>query len=393
MNRADDPAGPRTTAVHGRVLVACGDSMDFSTLAALLERQGLEVHGVYDGPEAIMSLQTTAFDLVLLDARLPEAGGHAVLQQLKQSPATRDIPVLILTGEGQMDEAVRCIESGAEDHLPKPFHPVLLRARTGACLERKALGEAGLRHLRAMEETRMRLQRELSEAARYVRSILPEPVETPFRIDWKHHPSSEIGGDAFGYHWIDDEHFAIYLLDVCGHGVAASLLSVTAINLIRSGSLPHTDFRDPSAVLTALNEAFPMERQNEMYFTIWYGVYHAPTRRLTYCSGGHPPALLLSSGESQRLHALGMIIGAVRDSRYQSRSCEVPGEAILLVLCDGCYEIRDAGGSMMAFDEFETFMSQNARDPNALGKLVAWVKKRQGGGRFLDDFSIVRIRF
>jgi hypothetical protein len=135
-----------------------------------------------------------------------------------------------------------------------------------ACLEKKALGEAGLRHLQAVEETQLRLQRELSEAARYVRSILPEPIDQPFVIDWKYHPSSEIGGDAFGYHWIDDEHFAIYLLDVCGHGVAASLLSATAINMIRSGAIfatpppcsPRSTRRSPWSARTECISRFGM---------------------------------------------------------------------------------------------------------------------------------------
>lgn len=392
MNRTDDPAG-QPIALHGRVLVACDDPGDLAILAKLLEGQGHEVHTASDGLPAGEMLQSIAFDLVLLGASRRELGGYETLVKIKENPRIRHIPVIMVTAGNGIDEAIRGIEAGAEDHLPKPIHPVLLRARVSASLEKKALGEAGMRHLQAVEETQRRLQRELSEAARYVRSILPRPIEQPFRIDWKYHPSSEIGGDAFGYHWIDEEHFAIYLLDVCGHGVAASLLSVTAINVIRSGALPNTDFCDPSAVLAALNEAFPMERQNEMYFTIWYGVYHAPSRTLHYTSGGHPPALLITGTECQRLHSPGMIIGALPESRYETQNCTVPEGATLLVLCDGCYEIRDTNGAMVAFDEFEAFMREQGYEPNGLGKLFAWVKKRQGGGKLMDDFSIVRIRF
>ena len=137
-------------------------------------------------------------------------------------------------------------------------------------------------------------------------------------MDWIYRPSSELAGDSFGYHWIDSEHFAVYLLDVCGHGVGACLLSVSAINVIRSGALPGVDFQDPGAVLTALNDAFPMERQNNLYFTLWYGVYHAPSRMLTFASGGHPPALLVEAGPtgtllSRRLTSNGMIIGVMED--------------------------------------------------------------------------------
>jgi phosphoserine phosphatase RsbU/P len=252
--------------------------------------------------------------------------------------------------------------------------------------------------LRTIEETQRRLAEELAEAANYVRSIFPSPIETPLRVDWKYQPSTELGGDAFGYHWIDQDHFAVYLLDVCGHGVGASLLSVTAINVIRSGSLPNTDFRDPSAVLFALNNAFPMERQNNMYFTLWYGVYHVPSRTLRHASGGHPPALLLKpsgggAATSEQLRAPGLIVGAMENLAYASGDCIIPPGASLLVLCDGCYEIRDALGRVMQFDEFEKFMQAHGTQQDGLENLLAWVRERHGDGPLDDDFSIVRIQF
>src|SRR3546814_17869555 len=73
---------------------------------------------------------------------------------------------------------------------------------------------------------------------------------------------------------------AFYLLDVCGHGVGAALLSVTVINVLRAAALPNVDFRDPSRLLAALNDAFPMEKQNNMFLTIWYGVYRRSSGEL-----------------------------------------------------------------------------------------------------------------
>jgi sigma-B regulation protein RsbU (phosphoserine phosphatase) len=248
--------------------------------------------------------------------------------------------------------------------------------------------------LRQIEETQKQLEGELDEAAKYVRSIFPEPTQEPFRIDWSYAPSMQLGGDAFGYHWIDGEHFAIYLLDVCGHGVGASLLSVTAINVLRSAALPATDLREPAQVLAALNEAFQMERQNNMYFTIWYGVYHRPTRTLRHASGGHPPALLLRpDGSMEELRAPGMLIGAMPGMRYTSAACEIaPGDR-LLVLCDGTYEIKKPNGEMIEFDDFKQFMGKHGAQPDGLEKLLAWVHELRGGQPLEDDFSIVRVEF
>jgi sigma-B regulation protein RsbU (phosphoserine phosphatase) len=298
----------------------------------------------------------------------------------------------------EIESVVRCIESGAEDYLPKPFNPTLLRARIGACLEKKALRDSEQEHLRTIEETQLRLSAELAEAANYVRSILPAPMETPFAIDWSYIPSTELGGDSFGYHWIDDDHFALYLLDVCGHGVGASLLSVSAINVLRSGALPGTDVRDPAAVLSALNTAFPMEEQNNMYFTLWYGVYQKSTRTLRHGSGGHPPALLLApqgdgSHTIEEIREPGMILGIMPTAEYRAGTCTIPPGGTLVMLCDGTYEIRQQDGTMLDFDDFLAFMRDNAAEADAFQRVTNWLAALRGDGPLDDDFSLVRIRF
>src|SRR5205823_2247965 len=114
---------------------------------------------------------------------------------------------------------------------------------------------------RKLAESQQLLAEEVAQAARYVESLLPRPLsEGPVRVDWRFIPSTWLGGDSFGYHWLDDDHFAVYLLDVSGHGVGASLLSVSAMNVLRSQALPNTDFRDPGQVLRGLSATFQMEK-------------------------------------------------------------------------------------------------------------------------------------
>ena len=393
FSHSSDESALDETPLHGRVLVVDDNPGNRDMLSRRLERHGLRVDTATNGVEALEILKSKPVDLVLLDLHMPVMDGHATLLEIKHDPALRHIPVIMVSALAEIEEVIRCIDAGAEDYLPKPFNPVLLRARLAVCLEKKALADASRTHLQNLEETRKRLSKELAEAARYVRSILPEPLQEPFRVDWEHHPSSEIGGDAFGYHWIDPDHFAIYLLDVCGHGVAASLLSVSAINIIRSGALPGTDFRDPSAVLSALNGAFPMERQNNMYFTMWYGVFHVPSCSLRHASGGHPPALLLDGTSLHRLHAPGMIVGALPDSVFPSETIDVPSGAALIVACDGCYEIRNASGVVGGFNEFEEFMRRHGLSDSALADLLDSVHGNLGTETLEDDFSIVRVRF
>ncbi|MBU1247716.1 MAG: SpoIIE family protein phosphatase, partial [Proteobacteria bacterium] len=111
---------------------------------------------------------------------------------------------------------------------------------------------------RDLNNTLDTLSNELDRAAEYVKRLIPEPLQQDeLSVDWRFIPSVALGGDAFGYHWLDHDHFAIYLTDVSGHGVGAALLSVSITNVLRVHALPGVDFRAPTQVLQTLNATFP----------------------------------------------------------------------------------------------------------------------------------------
>src|SRR5205814_629505 len=107
-------------------------------------------------------LETTSVDLILLDIMMPLMNGYEVLEVRHANPRLRDVPCLVISAVDEMDSVVRCVEMGAEDYLPKPFNPVLLRARIGACLEKKRLRDE------------LRAEKERSEAL--LLNILPRRI-------------------------------------------------------------------------------------------------------------------------------------------------------------------------------------------------------------------------
>jgi sigma-B regulation protein RsbU (phosphoserine phosphatase) len=242
-----------------------------------------------------------------------------------------------------------------------------------------------------------RLQRELRDAERYVLAILPAPVAEPFGVDWLFVPCTELGGDSFGYYWIDNEHFVLYLLDVCGHGVGSALLSITVANTLRSGALLNTDFRVPEAVLGSLNQAFQMENQNSLYFTIWYGVYHRSTGTLRYASAGHPPPILVSGRGEQRgvansLPGRGFPIGLVPDAMYESEECALAGPARLFLFSDGAYEITHPDGNQLNFEAFEEVLTRAVPDGSSeMEELLRFARDAHGSATLQDDFSIIKL--
>jgi CheY-like chemotaxis protein len=145
----DASSAPAPTA-GGRLLVVDDNEMNRDLLGRHLERQGHTVSTAANGREGLERLRAQAFDLVLLDLMMPEINGYQALIQMKSDEALRDIPVIMISALDEMASVVRCIEEGAADYLPKPFDPVLLRARICACLEQKRLRDQEVEYLRSV---------------------------------------------------------------------------------------------------------------------------------------------------------------------------------------------------------------------------------------------------
>jgi DNA-binding response OmpR family regulator len=136
---------------HGTILVVDDNDINREVLARRLERQGHTVALAASGREALDLVRAGKFDLVLLDVMMPEMNGYQVLQYMKADQALRDIPVIMISALDEIDSVVLCIEMGAEDYLPKPFNPVLLKARIDASLEKKRLRDQEIEYLQNAE--------------------------------------------------------------------------------------------------------------------------------------------------------------------------------------------------------------------------------------------------
>ena len=158
-------------AGHGSILIVDDKEINRDVLSRHLERQGHSTTGAENGLQALHLVDTRTFDLILLDIMMPQMNGYEVLRRLKSGPTTRDIPVIIISALDEMDAVVRSIEMGAEDYLPKPFNPILLRARIDASLEKKRLRDQEQRYLE-----QIKFEREKSE--RLLLNVLPEAIAT-----------------------------------------------------------------------------------------------------------------------------------------------------------------------------------------------------------------------
>jgi sigma-B regulation protein RsbU (phosphoserine phosphatase) len=257
-----------------------------------------------------------------------------------------------------------------------------------------ALQEELIGSQRELIRVQERVSRELKEAATYVEASFPPPIDAPLAIRWVYLPSGSLGGDGFGYAELMPGIYAIYLLDVCGHGVASGLLAVVVLNALRSRTLTGVDFAQPADVLTALNSAFPMSKHGNRFFTLWYGVLNIATGELTYASGGHPPAVAIdaATGAVTRLTGEGIAVGCFANATYEQRSHRLAPSESLYLYSDGAYEIRNADGGMYSLAQFEQLLAQAAPSNSELDGVIAELKKFRGAGAFDDDVAIMTVR-
>ncbi len=237
---------------------------------------------------------------------------------------------------------------------------------------------------------------DLDKASKYVSSLLPAEIDTPqLKINWKIVPSTKLGGDSFGYHWIDNDHLAIYMLDVCGHGVGAALQSVSALNMLKFETLPDSDFRNPNEVLHGMNKVFQMSAHHSLFITMWYLVYNKLNRVLTYAGAGHPPLIIFDSeGIPETISSENIMIGVDEELEFQSGTYQIKGKIEAYIYTDGAYEAELPDGKMLDVEDLVNFLLKN-RDPSAkeIELLYNSLVELREGQNLEDDFTIMKIYY
>jgi serine phosphatase RsbU (regulator of sigma subunit) len=241
------------------------------------------------------------------------------------------------------------------------------------------------------------LDRDLRKASQYVLSLLPMPlVLGPVLAEWRFVPSAQLGGDAFGYYWLDPDTFVFYLVDVSGHGVGSAMHSVTVLNVLRQRALPNVDFRDPVSVLSSLNARFQMDAHNGMYFTMWYGVYQVGDRVLASASAGHHPGYLVSQGKTERrpIGTPALMIGVFPEAAYELQRTTIPPGSSLYLFSDGAFEIVAKDGERWTLTDFLPLLQESSAsgEPEA-ERILQSVKRAAGPNPLEDDFSLMVVTF
>ena len=329
-------------------------------------------------------------DLVLLDVMMPEMDGYEVCTRLKADLDTRDIPVIFLTGQTEIEDETAGFEVGAVDYIHKPFSPAVVKARVHTHLVLR-----GIREQLALQL--LTIQKELETARKIQISILPFSVPQLAGLDIaaRYIPMTAVAGDFYDFIVVDEKHLGILVADVSGHGMPAALIA-SMLKIALAAEMANA--ADPAQVLSGLNQTLCGKFQHH-FITAAYLFVDMLKGTLTYAGAGHPPLLLWSqSSEGVRdVVENGLFLGKFPWATYTSRELPLNAGDWCLLYTDGIPETANPAAVEFGTDRFrhvlETDESTSADQfaDRLLEELSRW-STRGPTEELADDLTIVAIR-
>jgi serine phosphatase RsbU (regulator of sigma subunit) len=360
------------------------DDMDYDTVSAS------------NGQEGLQQVATTQPDMILLDIMMPIMDGFEMLQKLKAEPDWQNIPVVIISAMNDMNSVVRGIQLGADDYLPKPFEPTLLKARLDAGLMRKRLRDLEKQYLQGLEK-------ELEIGHNIQLSFLP--AELPQVEGWEIAASlksaREVAGDFYDV-FETDGYVCLVIGDVCDKGVGAALFmtlfrsllrfTITAKNILETFS-PAEKLN--YAVTLTNNYVANIHGDTGMFATVFIGLLNPEDGKLSYINAGHERPILISgkSGGQQDLESTGIAVGVIPDWNFSVEEILLEPGDLLFAYTDGVPEVIDIDeiffGKEQLFDLLESDVRSAA---DLIGEINTALIAHVGNAKQFDDITMLAVK-
>lgn len=400
--------GREEPRARANVVVIDDDKLVSDLICRILKKE-YTARGYASAEEALRSENLGAVDVIIADVNLPGMDGIEFLDRVQLVDS--GIPVILITGYGDIDIAISALQSGATDFILKPFKNEQISISVERALEARRLvleNRALLEELRKknqeletlneeMNARNVEIEKELDIAANLQRCLFPAvlPEIDRFDLALKFRPVEKVSGDFFDFIFYDRDLFAFVFADVSGHGVPAALYSAmvkTAISSVRtSGPVPSEFMGEVNSFLIG-----SQKRMSYNYVTIFYGLFDLAAETLTYCNAGIPsPAVMRADGSYQFLDPNSPFVGIFENSVYRNESVKiVPGDR-LIFYTDGVFELTGSNDRIMGQGVFlELLKSLGNLDIHELvEKIFERVMEFSGTQRPGDDITLIGMSY
>jgi serine phosphatase RsbU (regulator of sigma subunit) len=379
-----------------KILIVDDEPFNVDYLEQELEDMDYDTVSASNGQEGLQQVATTQPDMILLDIMMPIMDGFEMLQKLKAEPDWRNIPVVIISAMNDMNSVVRGIQLGADDYLPKPFEPMLLKARLDAGLMRKRLRDLEKQYLQGLEK-------ELEIGHNIQLSFLP--AELPQVEGWEIAASlksaREVAGDFYDVFETDGD-VCLVIGDVCDKGVGAALFmtlfrsllrfTITAKNILETFS-PAEKLN--YAVTLTNNYVANIHGDTGMFATVFIGLLNPEDGKLSYINAGHERPILISgkSGAQQDLESTGIAAGVIPDWNFSVEEILLEPGDLLFAYTDGVHEVIDVDeiffGKEQLFDLLESDVRSAA---DLIGEINTALIAHVGNAKQFDDITMLAVK-
>jgi sigma-B regulation protein RsbU (phosphoserine phosphatase) len=419
------------------VLVVDDDEANRESLARRLQRRGYQTAVAPGGAEALAYIaQHEQLDLVLLDVMMPGVSGLDVLQRVREVHSSARLPIIMATAKDASGDIVKAFELGANDYVVKPldFAVVVARVQTHIAMKRsiEQIVDLETRLNERNHELELvndqltaaatRARHELATAAKVQETFLPQalPQFPGATFAWVFKPCQELAGDSLNVCGLDGEHVAMYVLDVAGHGVAASLLAVAANRALSPVGGPQQSLllsgagmgaaggggggggpggaavalqpTPPAEVAAELSRRFAWNDSTGQFLTMFYAVLNTRTRLLTYTSAGHPGAVRVAAGGAcSVISGNGLPIGI--GETYEQQAVTLGAGDRIYLYSDGVTETMNTKLVQFGDDNLLRCLGGTLGRPLhesvqlLLDELTAW----RGDAAAADDLSVLAV--
>lgn len=380
--------------IPGKVLIVDDEKSNRQILEAYLLSEGYLTFQASGGQEAMQLTKEISPDMILLDVMMPEMDGFAVCHFLKNDPATKIIPVIIITALDDRETKIRGLEVGADDFLTKPVNPLELKARVRSLIRVK-------RYYEQIEDMNQKLMANMAKAQKIQRALMPKefPQTKEFHFQAFYQAAEMVGGDYYNVFPVDEENICLYVADVTGHGLDAAMLTIfikETINGYIRQTFTKGQIFSPRLCLVELDEKFKAEDfPEDIFITIFLGFINLKNRTFTYSSAGFVefPYVFGPRGVWQ-LHCPGsLIISYGSLGEYEEKTLALhPGDRILFYT-DGLVEQRTTSGEIYGPERLKRLLEnyQSIGKENLLSEIISSVQSFAGGSTFQDDIVLLQL--
>ncbi len=386
---------------QSKILIVDDEPFNVDYLEQELEDLNYITATAINGQDALEKIVSESPDLVLLDIMMPIMDGFSVLEKVKADPAIRNIPIIVISANNDLQSVVKGIQLGAEDYLPKPFEPTLLKARIQSSLEKK--------HLRDMQDLYLKsLEREMNIARDIQKEFLPAqlPDVPGWEIASYFEAAKEVAGDFYDAFTLPDGTLTFLVADVCGKGIGAALFMTLFRSLIHAASI--SDQFSPGQEQKSLSPAERLQHvisltnnyvaetheESNMFATVFIGILDPVSGKLSYINGGNEPPLIV--GKNGKVHTTltrtGPAIGAIAQAKFTVKETTLTSDDLLVAFTDGIPDTQNIDGEFFGNERLRELLMSHSRPTKLLNEIELDLEQFIGEAEQFDDITLLAIK-